>query len=132
MTIDAATSRPVTEADATAIRATVDDYYLGWYDADGERMARALHPSLAKRGWRRGPDGAMVVTFATFEGMVDAAGAGEGRQTDPAVRAYDVSIDVVDGDIASATVHAVPYVDYLHLIRTDDGWRIVNALWRPG
>ena len=68
----------------------------------------------------------------TFDTMVGAAAAGQGRQTDPAVRAYDVSVDAVDGDIASATVHAVPYVDYLHLVRTPDGWRIVNALWCPG
>src|SRR6185295_3771763 len=41
----------VSPADDAAIRATIDDYYLGAYDGDGDRMARALHPDLAKRGW---------------------------------------------------------------------------------
>lgn len=132
MAIDHAHVRPaVTAADAAAIRATIDDYYLGWYDADGDRMARALHPDLAKRGWLRGRDGAPSIEFDTFDTMVGFAAAGEGRQTDPTVRAYDVQVNDVDGDIASATVHAVPYVDYLHLIRASDGWRIVNALWCP-
>ena len=49
----------------------------------------------------------------------------------PPTRRYDVQVNDVDGDIAAAVVHAVPYVDYLHLVRTADGWRIVNALWCP-
>ena len=132
MTITPATVQPVTTADAAAIKATIDDYYLGWYDADGDRMARALHPMLAKRGWRHGRDGALSLDLDTFDTMVGATAAGQGRQTDAAVRAYDISVHDVHGDIAAATVHAVPYVDYLQLIRTSDGWRIVNALWCPG
>jgi hypothetical protein len=132
MTISPANVHPVTAADAAAIRATIDDYYLGWYDADGDRMTRALHPMLAKRGWLHGHDGALTLDLDTFDTMVGLAAAGQGRQTDAAVRAYHVSLDDVHGDIAAATVHAVPYVDYLHLVRTNDGWRIVNALWCPG
>ncbi len=95
MTITPATVHPVTTADAAAIRATIDDYYLGWYDADGDRMARALHPMLAKRGWRHGRDGALSLDLDTFDTMVGAAAAGQGRQTDAAVRAYDISVDDV-------------------------------------
>ena len=132
MTTDQAPVRPAaTTADVAAIRATIDDYYLGWYDADGDRMARALHPELAKRGWLRGRDGVPVVDADTFDTMVGFAAAGQGRRTDAAVRAYDVRVNDVFGDIAAATVHAVPYVDYLHLVRTSDGWRILNALWCP-
>jgi putative lumazine-binding protein len=131
MTSDLSTVHPAVPAtDEAAIRATIDDYYLGWFDADGERMARALHPELAKRGWRHRADG-LFLDVDTFATMTDAAALGHGRQTDPAGRGYTVRIDDVDGDIATATVHSVPYVDYLHLIRTSDGWRIVNALWCP-
>jgi hypothetical protein len=31
----------------------------------------------------------------------------------------------------SAVVHALPFIDCLHLVRTPDGWRILNALWSP-
>ena len=117
--------------DDDAIRATIDDYYLGWFDADGDRMARALHPELVKRGWLRDPAGATRLNEATFRTMVDAAGAGNGRRTEAAGRRYHVGFVEAYGDVASATVHSVPYVDYLHLVRTSDGWRIVNALWCP-
>ena len=32
-------------------------------------------------------------------------------------------------DIASALVRSEPYHEYLHLVRTGDGWKIANALW---
>jgi hypothetical protein len=120
-----------TAGDEAAIRATIDDYYLGWYDADGDRMARALHAELVKRGWLRDATGATVVDVDSFRTMVDNAAAGRGRRTHATERAYEVAINDVYGDIAAATVHAVPYVDYIHLLRTADGWRIVNALWCP-
>jgi hypothetical protein len=119
-------------ADEAAVRATIDDYYLGWYDGDGERMARALHPELAKRGWLRDTTGDAVIDRDTFQTMVEFAAAGQGKQTDPDIRRYDMHIDEIHGDIATARVRGVPYIDYLHLVRTADGWRIMNALWcRP-
>ena len=121
-----------TNADARAIGETVADYYLGWYDGDPERMARALHPELAKRGWRPGADGTLELTFDTFESMVEFTREGAGRLDDPARRAYELRDLTVHRDIASVNVFAVPYVDLLHLVRTTEGWRIVNALWcRP-
>jgi hypothetical protein len=33
-------------------------------------------------------------------------------------------------EIANVTVRSAVYVDYLHLVRTREGWRIINALWQ--
>jgi hypothetical protein len=33
------------------------------------------------------------------------------------------------GDIATAVVDSHVYREYLHLVRTDGDWKIVNALW---
>jgi hypothetical protein len=122
---------PVAASDDAGIRAAIDDYYLGWYDADGDRMARALHPELAKRAWRLDASADGIFDRDTRDTMVTFAAAGQGRRSDPADRRYDVEVNDVHGDIAAAVVHAVPYVDYLHLVRTPDGWRILNALWCP-
>lgn len=116
--------------DDDAIRTTIDDYYLGWFDADGDRMARALHPELIKRGWLRDKAGEWFVEPDTRTTMVEASAAGRGRATDPAARRYTTTVHI-HGDIAAAVVHAVPYVDYVHLVRTPDGWRIINVLWCP-
>jgi len=43
----------------------------------------------------------------------------------------EVEIADVYGDIATAIVSSAPYHEYLHLVRTSEGWKIANALWRP-
>jgi len=37
----------------------------------------------------------------------------------------------VRGGIASVIVRSAPYREYLHLIRTGEGWKIADALWLP-
>jgi hypothetical protein len=107
----------------TAIEDTVRDYFEGWYDADPERMARALHPMLAKRTQDDGS-----VRSTTKERMVVLTAAGEGRP-DGLDRRLEISVVDVHADVATVVVRSSAYREYLHLVRTDDGWRIVNALW---
>jgi hypothetical protein len=105
-----------------AIEATVLDYFEGWFDGDAERMERALHPELAKRG-----PGLRTVTKGE---MVAWTAAGEGKAKDPGPgRRIDVTVVDVHEGIASAVVDSDVYREYLHLVRTENGWRIVNALW---
>jgi hypothetical protein len=113
----------IADAERAAVVATVLDYFEGWFEGDAERMERALHPALAKRG----PE----LRTVTKEQMVAWTDAGEGKAVDPGPgRRIDVSVVDVHGDIASAVVDSDVYREYLHLARTDDGWKIVNALWQ--
>ena len=43
-----------------------------------------------------------------------------------------IEIDVVDltGANATVVVRSAVYREYLHLVRTADGWKILNALWQ--
>ena len=109
---------------AAAVEATVRDYFEGWYDADVERMQRALHPELAKR--TQTAEGAVRTT--TRQRMIELTQSGEGRR-DGADRSLDIAVVDVHDEIATAVVRSSVYREYLHLVRTDDGWRIVNALW---
>jgi len=105
-----------------AIEQTVRDYFEGWFDADVTRMDRALHPDLVKRS---------VVSdgITTKERMLELTAAGEGRE-DGVDRSLEIRIEDVREDIASVTVESAVYHEYLHLMKTPDGWRIANALWR--
>jgi hypothetical protein len=110
------------ESERAAIVATVLDYFEGWFDGDAGRMERALHPALAKRG----PE----LRTVTKDQMVAATAAGEGKQVDPGPgRRIDVTVVDVHRNIASAVVDSDVYREYVHLVETDDGWKIVNALW---
>lgn len=112
--------------DAELIKQTVLDYFEGWFDADVARVRRALHPALAKR--RLGDDGCGL-DETTFEWMVDATAQGRGRARDPGDRRIEVEVEDVHGAIAHATVRSAVYREYVQLVRTGQGWRIVNTLW---
>ena len=129
------------EADRQAIVEVVHEYYEGWYEGDAERMRRALHPRLAKRA----PLAAIQAIRPDIGGdpesldedtastMIDATARGVGtkRATSPEERAIEVVVEDVYGWIASVTVRSPIYHEYLHLARTSDGWKILNALWQP-
>jgi putative lumazine-binding protein len=114
----------LTAADEEAIVRCILDYFEGWFEADPERMRRALHPDLAKRS----PSGE-ALDQDTAQEMIDATAAGTGRERDPGARRIDVHVVEIHGDIATAVVDSNVYREYLHLVRTKTGWRIVNALW---
>jgi hypothetical protein len=113
-----------TATEQELITQTVLDYFEGWFDGDPARMERALHRDLVKR--RAGEQ----LGVTTAERMVELTRQGEGR-ADAADRRLDIEVEDVYGDIASVTVGSAVYHEYLHLVRTRDGWKIANALWRP-
>ena len=112
------------------IVATVHDYFDGWFDGDAERMRRALHPDLVKRS--PGADQAASLDFITADQMIGWTADGEGTRIAGRLRDRGIEVDVLDvnDDIATVRVRSEPYHEYLHLVRTRDGWRIANALWR--
>ena len=121
---------PPTADDVAAVRSTVLDYFEGWYDGDAVRMKRALHPLLAKRSWAQDPARTPALSTTTAEQMVLFTTRGNGRTTDPGKRRLEIDVVEVSGTIATVMVHSFSYVEYLHLLATPEGWRIVNALWR--
>ena len=126
----AAPTPAATPDDLASVRATVLDYFEGWFDGDTERMRRALHPGLAKRSLAQDAARTEAVASLTAEQMVAWTAAGHGRTRGGPGR--DVEIDVVDVSamIASVVARSESYVEYIHLVATPDGWRIVNTLWR--
>jgi Putative lumazine-binding len=112
-----------TSIDQAAVITTARDYFEGWFDSDTVRMDRALHSNLVKR--RAGEE----LGITTKERMLELTRRGEGKQ-DAADRTLEVEVAEVYGDIASATVHSAVYHEYIHLVRTREGWKIANALWQ--
>lgn len=117
-----------TAADSSAIRATALDYIEGWYEADAERMERAVHPDLAKRIVFRFPDGDEI-TETDAKALIKGTAEGGGNRTPPDERRADVTIlDVFEG-AASVRVDAAGWIDYMHLAKVDGRWVIINVLW---
>ncbi|MDX1571990.1 MAG: nuclear transport factor 2 family protein [Xanthomonadales bacterium] len=114
----------------TALKAVALDYAMGWYLADADRMASALHPELAKRALLPNrEDGTLVLSHMGKDRLVAATGAGGGSRVPEAERQADVEVLDVYGNAAVVKLTMRDWVDYLQLIREDERWQIINVLW---
>lgn len=119
----------VDPATIAAIEATCFDYVDGQLEADPDRVARALHPDLAKRavigdtpyerlGLRR-------MSKEELVGLTQKGALKTPRQK------WDRSCRVLDviGNAASVRLETQWFVDYFHMGKFEGKWIIVNALW---
>jgi hypothetical protein len=120
------------QEDFDAIMRTSMDYVDGWYNADAERMRRALHPDLVKRTLVQNPDTREWQLWrpTTAEMMVEYTRKGGGSKVPEPERQYQVTITNVFRHIATVQCVSPDFMDYLHLAKFEgQGWLIVNVLW---
>ena len=119
----------VDPATIAAIEATCFDYVDGQLEADPDRVARALHPDLAKRAVLGDtPDERLGLRRMSKEELVGLTR--QGALKTPKVE-WDRSCRVLDvtGEAASVRLETPWFVDYFHMGRFEGRWIIVNALW---
>ena len=116
-------------ATIAAIEATCFDYVDGQLEANPDRVARALHPDLAKRAILGDtPDERLGLRRMSKEELVGLTRQGALKtpkaQWDRSCRVLDVTAEA-----ASVRLETPWFVDYFHMGRFDGRWIIVNALW---
>jgi len=116
-------------ADSAGIRAAALDYIEGWYAADGDRMARSLHPELAKRIMNTDSAGRQWISEQTASNLTRNTRAGGGSRTPAAMQRKDVAILDIFQNTASVRLDAATWIDYLHLVKWQGRWVIINVLW---
>jgi hypothetical protein len=126
-----AQDKPDVEKEKAAIRQAALDYAEGYYEGSAERMERALHPLLMKRGLipTSQPGGSFLVQMNS-EMLVEAARSGRGKLA-PEERKIAVKVLDLTENTASAEVFTSRFNDFLHLAKVDGRWRLVNVLWCP-
>ena len=129
-----AASTPAPAADAAtlaAIEATCLDYIDGQLEADPARVARALHPDLAKRAVIGAtPDERLGLRRMSKDELVSLTQQGALKtpkeQWNRSCRILDVTAET-----AAVRLETPWLVDHFHMGRFGDRWIIVNALWHP-
>ena len=129
-----AASTPAPAADAAtlaAIEATCLDYIDGQLEADPARVARALHPGLAKRAVIGAtPDECLGLRRMSKDELVSLTQQGALKtpkdQWNRSCRILDVTAET-----AAVRLETPWFVDHFHMGRFGDRWIIVNALWHP-
>ena len=114
----------VPSPDIAEVETIARDYIEGWYTGDVERMDRALHDDLVKR--IPGGEHAGSIREITKKRMLALTAQGGGELIDPE---FEILIDDVATDIATVRLLSPEYLDYLHIAKTFEGWKIVNVLF---
>jgi hypothetical protein len=116
------------DPDRLAIRATVAAYLAGYLGTDAARIAAAFHPQATLIATDAGR--VEIDPVAAWIGRVEGRQA-RGERAPPATSETEV-LDVA-GDAAVARVRvqfaAQTVTDYLSLLKSADGWRIVNKIY---
>ena len=116
------------DPEAAAIEALVQDYFLGMYEGDVERLRRIFHPQCWLFG--ENPRGSHAFPVAGFIDQIASEPVPE-AEGEP----FDMHLVSTDrtGSVAVAKVsvryQGRRFTDYLTLQKAADGWRIVGKLF---
>ena len=115
--------------DISAIEKKARDYMEAWYNGDAKKMEAVLHKELAKRSMNPEFGAKMDLRLTTASDMISYTKSGYGKSL--WTKDMDIEITVLDfrNNIASVKVITPHYYEYLHLIKIDRKWVIVNALY---
>lgn len=121
---------PIFAGDETdAVRRAVLDYVEAIEQGKPELIERGVHPELQKFGFGR-RDGAYRVIPMDFERLVEIATEMKAKGYVPEDASHSVEIFDVMDKTASAKLTAFWGIDYMHLAKHDDEWKIVHVLWQ--
>lgn len=115
---------------AKAIKEAALDYGEGWYEGNAERMERALHPELAKRMVFTNPkSGRSRLNQQGALTLVQNTRRGGGKNAPVEKKENEAIILDVFENAAVVKVIGPEWVDYLHMVKWNGRWVIVNVLW---
>jgi len=119
----------IESATRAAITATCFDYVDGQLEGDPARVARSLHPDLAKRRvLGETPDEHLGLRRMSKDELVELTRQGALKTPK---EEWDRSCTVLDvaGNAAAVRAETPWFVDFFHMGKFGDRWVIVNALW---
>jgi hypothetical protein len=117
--------------DVAAVERAAYDYIDAIYRSDPARIERSVHPGLAKVGYYTNRQRAWEESPMTYAQLLEVART---WNRDGTTLRSDAPREVVIYEVldrtASAKVIAQWGIDYLQLVKYDDGWKIRNILWQ--
>ncbi|PZR41756.1 MAG: hypothetical protein DI538_00050 [Azospira oryzae] len=121
-----------TKQDTLAIRQAALDYIESQHTPNPSQMERALHPRMVKRTfWKDKATGKDYVRETSTESMVLLAESynKKGDQF-PASPKKEVKLLDVSERTASVKLIADDWIDYMHIVKLNGTWKIINVLWQ--
>ena len=118
--------------DAAGIEQAVTNYVRSIYDMKPELLDVSVSPKLQKLGYMPAEDGSgWEESWMTFQDLRDLAGTlNKDKMFDPETSPLEVEILEHTDMIANVKLTAAWGIDYIHLVKTDGGWMIMNVVWQ--
>lgn len=121
-----------TKQDSLEIKQAALDYIESQHKVNPKQMERALHPRMVKRTfWKDKATNKDYVRETTTESMILLAES-YNKKGDmfPASPKKEVLLLDVSERTASVKLIADEWIDYMHIVKINGAWKIINVLWQ--
>ncbi|MCW3464473.1 nuclear transport factor 2 family protein [Chitinophaga nivalis] len=121
-----------TKQDSIAIKQAALDYIESQHTPNPAQMERALHPRMVKRTfWKDKATNKDYLRETSTESMVLLAESyNRNKDKFPPVPKKEVKLLDVSDRTASLKLIADDWIDYMHLVKLNGTWKIINVLWQ--
>lgn len=121
------------QADHKLVKAAILDYVEGLYLVDSTRIEKSVDTTLRKLGYWFNPKekawtGGSNMSYTQLVSLAarwNKSGKRVNENTPKEIEIYDVNTKT-----ASAKLTAAWGVDYFHLAKMNDQWKIMNVIWQ--
>ncbi|MEM9000267.1 MAG: nuclear transport factor 2 family protein [Bacteroidota bacterium] len=121
-----------TKQDSLQIKQVVLDYIESQHHVKPEQFERAVHPRMVKRTFWTDKSTQKEYLRETFTDAMILLAESYNQNGDkfPEKPKKEVILLDVTSKMASAKLIADEWIDYLHIIKLNEKWQIVNVLWQ--
>jgi 3'-phosphoadenosine 5'-phosphosulfate sulfotransferase len=118
------------EKDRKAVEKAALDYLEGWYEGNVERMEGCLHPDLQKREIRKlTQTGRSQFGLHTASTLIEGTRLGFGKKFPVEERNIRITVFEIFRNIASVKATSKLSTEYLHIVKYNGEWKVLNVLW---
>lgn len=121
-----------TRQDSLAIKQAALDYIESQHKPNPQQMEKALHPRLVKRTFWKNKETNKDYIRETFAENMNILAEYYNVKGDkfPANFKKEVKLLDVSDRTASVKLMADDWIDYMHLVKINGSWKIINVLWQ--
>lgn len=121
-----------TRQDSLAIKQVALDYIESQHNVNPEQFERAAHPRMVKRTfWTDKATGKEYLRETFTDAMILLAETynEDGDQFPETPKKEVIILDIYD-KTASLKLIADDWIDYMHIVKLNGKWQLVNVLWQ--
>ncbi|MEM8965834.1 MAG: nuclear transport factor 2 family protein [Bacteroidota bacterium] len=121
-----------TQEDSLAIKQVALDYIESQHNVKPEQFERAAHPRMVKRTfWTNKKTGKEYLRETFTDAMILLAETynQDGDKFPESPKKEVIILDIYD-KTASVKLIADDWIDYMHIVKLNGKWQLVNVLWQ--